>query len=68
MLTKILHHYGTINMILVANTLTNVCHLIAEDRLELYVASWQQGTDEDFLMYGVNEGWAIPADTEGNPI
>ena len=55
-------------MILVANTLTNVCHLIAEDRLELYVASWQQGTDDDFLMYGVNEGWAIPADTEGNPI
>jgi hypothetical protein len=55
-------------MILVANTQTGVCHLIAEDRLEEYAASWWQGTSDDLLSHGVNEGWAKLADEQGNPL
>jgi len=42
--------------------------VIAPDRIEEYTQTYLQGTDLDFLTHGVNEGWAAPADDEGNPL
>lgn len=55
-------------MILVANTQTNIYHLIANDRYEEYTITWYQGSSDDFLEHGVTEGWALIVDQEGNPL
>lgn len=59
-------------MIHVFTTTTNFMPLthfvIADDRYEEYLQTYRQGMDLDFLTHGVNEGWAAPADDEGNPL
>jgi hypothetical protein len=45
-------------MILVSNTQTNACHLIAEDHYDEYVTNWSAGTSEQWLAQALAQGWA----------
>ena len=50
------------------STINQAHFLLANDRYEEYFQTYIQGTDLDFLTHGVNEGWAAPADDQGNPL